>query len=168
MYIPFEEIPSESRIWIYQADRKLNEAEVEEISTRSIKFIQEWATHGNQLASSAKVFHDQFLVISVFEDFNLPSGCSIDSSVNFIRSLESDFNISFLDRSKVAFLINGQVTLESLLSLKNKVSEGIFTEETLVFNNLINKKIELENNWIVPAKNSWLNKYFKQNKLTIK
>ncbi|CAN5207250.1 hypothetical protein BH23BAC1_BH23BAC1_08120 [soil metagenome] len=162
MFIPFEEIPPASRIWIYQADRKLSKAEVEEINKRATNFLKEWAAHGNQLACSAKIFHDQFLIITVNEDFNLPSGCSIDSSISFIRTLESDFILSFLDRSKVAFIINDQVYLESVPNLKKKISEGFIKEDTPVFNNLINKKIELENKWIVPAKNSWLNKYFRQ------
>jgi hypothetical protein len=162
MYIPFEEIPSDSRIWIYQASRSFTEKESGEINIRSTQFLKEWAAHGNQLACSAKILHNQFLVISVFEDFNLPSGCSIDSSVNFIRSLEKDFEVSFLDRSKVAFIIEDRVYLESLPNLKKKISEGFINEETPVFNNLINKKIELEKSWIIPARNSWLNKYFRQ------
>ncbi|MFT7252522.1 MAG: hypothetical protein ACI9FW_002284, partial [Flavobacterium sp.] len=32
MYIPFEDLPEHSKIWIYQANRKLSDEEVDEIT----------------------------------------------------------------------------------------------------------------------------------------
>jgi hypothetical protein len=161
MFIPFEKIPSGSRIWVYQADRKFSEAEVNEIEQQSKAFLDDWAAHGSQLACSAVIFHAQFLVLSVFEDFQQPSGCSIDSSVHFIQDLEKQYNVNFMDRSKVAFINNGEVFLESLPNIKKRIAEGTIKEDTLTFNNLIERKDDLENRWLVPAKNSWLNRYFK-------
>lgn len=163
MFIPFEEIPSGSRIWIYQADRKFTEEEIKDIQQLTKVFLNNWAAHGNKLACSAKIFHNQFFVLTVFEDFQQPSGCSIDSSVHFVQSLEEQFNISFMDRSKVAFIIDGEVYLEPLPQVKNRIAEGFINEDTLTFNNLIDKKEDLETKWIIPAKKSWLNRYFKVN-----
>jgi hypothetical protein len=161
MFIPFEEIPPGSRIWIYQSDRKLSGEEINIIHNKTKTFLNDWAAHGSKMACSAKIFHDQFLVLTVFEDFQQPSGCSIDSSVHFIQSLERQFNLNFMDRSKVAFFKEGEVQLTSIPEIKKLIAEGAIQEDTLIFNNLIDRKAYLENNWLIPAKTSWLNRYFK-------
>jgi hypothetical protein len=33
MYVPFEDLPEESKIWIYQSNRKFSDAEFSEIET---------------------------------------------------------------------------------------------------------------------------------------
>jgi hypothetical protein len=42
--------------------------------------------------------------------------------------------------------------------LKYAVEQGFITAETLFFNNVVLTKEELETNWLIPAKNSWLAK----------
>lgn len=160
MLIPFENIPDDARIWIYQADRKLTDTEEQQIVNAGQIFFKDWAAHGAPLKSSFKVFHNQFLVISADESFNKASGCSIDSSVAFVKQLEQQLGINFFDRTKIAFIFNDEVFIETLNNLKTSVADGKITESTLTFNNLVSSKGEFESSWIVPAKSTWLNKYF--------
>ncbi|MEO8533747.1 MAG: ABC transporter ATPase, partial [Flavobacterium sp.] len=43
MYIPFENLPGESRIWIYQSNRKFSDEEFSEIESDLKSFIEGWA-----------------------------------------------------------------------------------------------------------------------------
>lgn len=160
MYLDFEEMRPQSRIWVYQANRQLSTEEVQSLEEGLRKFTAQWEAHGKPLKSSGKVYHNQFLVIAVDEDFNVATGCSIDSSVAFVREAERSLNINFFDRSKVAFLIDEQIYLESLPALKEKVAQGSITPETKTFNNLVADKAALEQEWVVAAKDSWLSRYF--------
>lgn len=165
MYIPFEEMPGHARVWIYQADRPLSQAEEDYALQISQIFISKWAAHGKDLKSSVKIFHHQFLVIAVDETYNQASGCSIDASVSLVKELEQKFStvqqaFSFFDRTKVAFVCDDQVFLESTKSVKEHIAEGNIKPETLTFNNLVNNKEQFEREWIVPAKDSWLARYF--------
>ena len=123
------------------------------------KFLNTWVAHGTNLNSSVKIFYKRFLVILVDEKFASVSGCSIDSSVRFVKALETELNVNFFDRTKVAFLDDGNVFLESLNKIKNRISEGIISGDTLTFNNLIKNKAELEESWMVPASETWLSRY---------
>jgi hypothetical protein len=67
--------------------------------------------------------------------------------------------IHLFDRSKVAFMSNDEISLHALSELKEKYLDGIWSESTLVFNNLITVKGQLENEWITPAGNTWLKRY---------
>ncbi|MTI29300.1 hypothetical protein [Xanthovirga aplysinae] len=160
MYSSFNDMPSNSKVWIYQADRKLSDTERETLESNLKVFLNSWASHGNDLKSSGKVFHNQFLVILVDENQNMASGCSIDSSVAFVKESEKALKVNFFNRTKIAFLIEGEIYLEDLQKVKEKVSGGLIKKDTLTFNNLVADKASFDSNWTIPAKDSWLSRYF--------
>lgn len=160
MYISFDELSPQARVWIYQSDRRLNEADISLIEEAAPVFLEKWATHGKPLRSSYRIFHHQFLVIAVEEAVQAASGCSIDSSVAFVQALEKELDVSFTDRSKVAFVLNGDVYLEALPALKSSIEAGKITAETQTFNNLVSNKQELDERWLLPARETWLKRYF--------
>ncbi|MEO1053212.1 MAG: hypothetical protein AAFX87_21445 [Bacteroidota bacterium] len=160
MLVPFEEMSGNSRVWVYQADRKLTEAEESVIVDKMSQFMEQWAAHGKSLKCALNVFHNQFLVISADESYQNATGCSIDSMVHFVQGLESEIGLNFFDRTKVAFLLNNEVYLESLGNIKQKVEEGLIGEQTLTFNNLVANLDEFDKDWLAPAKNTWLSRYF--------
>lgn len=160
MYIPFEELPPHARIWIYQASRPLTEAEQAEIKPLLEQFATDWSSHGTNLQASAELLHGRFLVLANNENAAAASGCSIDKSVNFVRSLEQRFNISFFDRTQLAFLKEGQVELVNMGELKGKVASGDIAKDTLYFDTLITNYGDLQHGWPRPAQQSWLSRYF--------
>lgn len=160
MYISFDELSPQARVWIYQSDRKLDEADISLIEEAAPAFLKSWATHGKPLKSSYRIFHQQFLVLAVEEAVQAASGCSIDSSVAFVRALEKELEVSFTDRSKVAFVLDGNVYLEALPALKSSIEKGRITADTQTFNNLVSNKQELEEKWLLPAGETWLKRYF--------
>ena len=160
MYLPFEKLPKSSRVWIYQANRALNEKEKHIISKSAESFTSSWAAHGNKLEASYRILYDMFLVIAVNEDVNLPSGCSIDESLHFIKYLEKKLKISLLGRAQASFLLNNEVFVQEISDLKTSISNGKINLHTLYFNNLVDTKEKFEQEWKVPAGDSWLKRYF--------
>ncbi len=159
MLVDFKDLGSDARIWIYQSDRKFDQIEIDEISKLSSEFVKEWTAHGQGLQGSYKIVYDQFLIIGVDENFNRASGCSIDTSVKFIQSLENQFNLSLSDRSKVAILIGDEVFIEDFRELKEKVKKSEMAGNAKTFNNYITTKKELDEAWLSPIQDSWLKKY---------
>jgi len=159
MFISFEKLSSTARIWIYQSDRRFTSTETNELNLLLEGFISEWTAHGNNLHGSFNIMYDQFIIIGVDENFNQASGCSIDASVNFIKSIEGQFNLSLNDRSKVAFLMDDEIVLEDFRNMKVLVNNNAISSETQTFNNHITTKKEWEEKWITPLEGSWLKKY---------
>ncbi|MGB5928580.1 MAG: hypothetical protein WBH03_10410 [Cyclobacteriaceae bacterium] len=160
MNITFDSLSPDARLWIFQADRRLETSEQQVIEDETAIFIKDWKAHGKPLKAASRLFYDQFLVIAVDEKEQEATGCAIDTSVAFIKELENALQVNFFDRSKVALLRNDEVTLENLKDIKNRVNDGHITEDTMTFNNMVEKKKDLDENWVVPAKKSWLNRYF--------
>lgn len=160
MYIPFDELPPQARIWIYQASRPLTAAEQADIKPLLEQFATDWSSHGTNLQASAELLHDRFLVLANNENATAASGCSIDKSVNFVRELEQRFQVSFFDRTQLAFLKEGELELVSMSELKNKVVAGDISKDTLYFDTLVTNYGELQAAWPRPAQQSWLSRYF--------
>lgn len=155
-------MPPESRIWIYQADRKFTVAELELIHEDLRAFCENWNTHGTLMPTSFSIKFNQVIVLAVDESRMGASGCSIDSSVRILKGLEQKLQINLLDQGKVSFFPeDSELEVSSLPLIKNKVAQGALTSETTVLNPIVSKKADLENGWMIPAKESWLNKYFK-------
>lgn len=166
MLTDFDTLPSTTRVWIYQAARPLTEDEENSIFSAVKTFLVSWTAHSHELKAAARIAHRHFLVLAVDESHNAASGCSIDKSVHFVQSLESRFSVSFFDRTKQAFLVEGSVRLIDLKDLKNAVEGGKITSETLAFNNLADTIGTLQTQWLRPASQTWLKRYFKQEVLT--
>jgi hypothetical protein len=166
MYVPFEELTAESRVWIYQANRPFTIEESTMATAMLHLFCEQWVAHGQVLKSSFKIEKNQFVIMAVDEDFHNPSGCSIDSSVGVLRQIQSATGVDLLDRTKVSFFLNDQIVLIPLSELKSGFASGRFKESTMIFNTLASTKAEWEAKWQIPAEKSWMAKYLSKTALT--
>jgi hypothetical protein len=159
MYTPFETLPTHSRVWVYQADRKMSASEEAEVSSSMKSFCEQWVAHGQLLQTSFKIEHNQFLIVAVDEGFNDASGCSIDGSVRVLKGFQTELNLNFLDSSKIAFLIDGEICLFPRTELKALFASGKLNNSTPTFNNLVATKADFEKQWKITTEKSWMAKY---------
>ncbi len=161
MLVEFENIAPEASIWIYQANRPFSDDEQRVIARETSRFLEQWAAHGAQLKTAFDIRFNQFLILAIDEQFNHSSGCSIDGSVHFIQQLGQHLNVDFFNRALVAFYDRDSVKIESLTEVKLKLENGELKESSLIFNNLIAQVKDLDDKWMVPVTETWLNKYLK-------
>ncbi|MVN76427.1 hypothetical protein GO988_08825 [Hymenobacter sp. HMF4947] len=162
MYVAFDRLPPQARIWVYQAARPLGEEEIMPLLPRLAAFAEEWTSHGRQLAASVQFLHRQFLVIGLDEGVADASGCSIDASVRFVQELEQRLGVALLEKSRMAFLADGELRLLNRAELRAAIAAGQVTADTPFFNNTLATKGELDERWPAPAGQTWLSSYFKR------
>jgi hypothetical protein len=160
MYVPFESLPTDSRIWIYQSNRKFSDYEMNEIETDLQAFLVNWSAHGTSLESSYQLRYNRFIILAVNQEVQNATGCSIDASVEFIQSLEAKYNVDLLDKMNVTFKLGEHIAHKPLIDFKKMVKDKAVTENTIVFNNLINNIEEFNESWEVPAIDSWHSRFF--------
>lgn len=145
-----------SRIWIYTASRRLKPEEVIWIEKKGAEFTSGWRTHGKPLEAAVEVLNNHFIIVAVDDEWVGPSGCSIDSSISFIKELESSLHIDFLDKLNIAYRgQDGSIEVIRLSEFQALIEKGEVKSNTLVFNNLIQKLYQLENEWEVELDKSW-------------
>lgn len=159
MLVNFNELSDESRVWIYQCNRSFTEDEVQKISKDIETFLEAWAAHGQSLKTSYLIKYKRFIIISVDESQSNASGCSIDSMVHFIQSLEQEYNVDLLDKMNVSYKHGDHVAFKPLLDFKSMVKNRAVNANTIVFNNLVATKQEFEEYWEVPLKDSWHSRF---------
>ncbi len=86
------------------------------------------------------------------------SGCSTDSSVHLIKEIEQKFNVQLFERQTLAFVMKEKIELLPLSQLNYAIENNFINADTLYFNNIVQTKKELLENWILPVKESWLGK----------
>jgi hypothetical protein len=159
MLVEFKNLPDNSRVWVYQASRKLSEEEVDALKPKTEAFLEQWTAHGKDLEAGFEVRYNRFIILGLNQENASASGCSIDASVKFIQSLEKEFEIDLLDKMNVTFY-NGQfIAHKSLSDFRKMAKSKSVSANTVVFNNLVNTKAEYLENWEVPAKESWHNRF---------
>ncbi len=160
MPVSFEDLPDDSRIWIYQSNRKFSDAEIMTIQTRLSEFLTEWTAHGASLEAAFEIKHQRFIVIGLNQANASASGCSIDASVHFIQQLEKEFDVDLLDKMNVTYYIGEYLAFKPLDEFKAMAKAKAISKNTIVFNNLVNTKEEYLENWEVPAAESWHARFF--------
>ena len=147
-------LADDSRIWIFQANRKFSIEEKETIISKLKLFIADWNAHGAVLLADFELPYDQFIVVGVDENQAAASGCSIDKLTKIMRELDADFNLDLLNRMLVSYEQEGEVKIEKLSTFKKNVKEGVY-QNINVFNNGISSLKDLKDAWILPLEKSW-------------
>lgn len=148
-------ISENSRVWIYQSDRPLGREEQIEVQKILNEFTSQWLAHGYPLVAAGEIRNDRFIILSVDEQQVAATGCAISASVKLMQEIEKRFDINLFDRFNIAYRDQNQIRAASREEFENLMRTGVVTGDTMVFNNLIENRKQLETSWEIPLKHSW-------------
>ena len=151
-----EDFNPKSRVWVYQASRQLGLSEALQMEPKLEEFVANWKSHGADVKAYGNLLFGRFVVLMADETQAGVSGCSTDASVRFIKQAGEQFGIDFFNRTHLAFYIKEKIEVLPMSQLSYAAENGFIKGDSLYFNNLIQTKEELENNWIIPVRSSWL------------
>lgn len=160
MYVPFDQLSIHSKVWIYASQTPFSDDQVSVISHELKSFTDVWQAHGEELKASYEIKYKHFIVIGVDEAHHAPSGCSIDKSVQVIKSIESQLKIDLMNRLIVYVLENGNVKTYTAGELPLAIEEGILNIDSQIFDNTITSLQSYKNDWLKPVHGTWLKRYF--------
>lgn len=153
-----EDFNDDSKVWIYQSNRQLTLAEALQIEELLQQFTSVWKSHGADVKGYAKLLFGQFIILMADDTATGVSGCSTDSSVRLMKNIEQDFNIDLFNRQLLAFIVKERIQIFPLDQLNHVIENDLISPDTIYFNNTVQTKKELINNWLIPVKDSWLAK----------
>jgi hypothetical protein len=161
MYVNFDDLPDNSRVWIYQSNRTFSKTELDSISGDLSEFLSGWTAHNNNLEAGFELPYSRFIVLGVNQQITQASGCSIDASVRFIQDLEARYEITLLDKMNVTFKQGDFLAYKSLNEFVKLAKAKSVSKDTIVFNNLVDTKSDYRMFWEVSARDSWHNRFIK-------
>lgn len=148
------------KLWIYQSDRILTESELDEVSNAASQFVAGWQSHGKKLNAGFEIQRNAFLFLWVDESVQEATGCSIDSSVAFLRQLQ-DKGIDLLNRSMIAYDVNGELQFAERRAFLEAVKLAKIPPHATVFNNSIDRDNRMKE-WEKLISESWAAKWLPQ------
>ena len=151
----FQHFPADTRVWIYQSNKPFPSDITPKLKEVVDRFAQNWVSHNNQLRAHGDVLHDRFILLAVDESQAGASGCSIDKSVHFLKKLENELGVVLFDRMTFAWKEGDTVKTAAQTEFSSLYHEGKINADTLVFDNLVKTKGELEEKWLKPLNQSW-------------
>ncbi len=145
----------QSKVWIYQSNRKLTPQETAEIQQKLDEFTSEWKAHGHQLKAKGEIFHDFFIVLTADQEASQSTGCSIDASVRLMKELEIKYNLDLFNRFNMAYKLDDEVHVVPKEDFETLITIKKINSDTIIYNNLVQTLAEFEQKWEVPMKDSW-------------
>lgn len=161
MIVDFKTLPEESKVWIYQCNRSFTDEEIQEISAKLDIFLENWTAHGSDLQAGYNIVYKRFIVIGLDQQVGAATGCSIDASVHFIQELEKEYQVDLLDKMNVSYKQGDFIAYKTLIDFKKMAKDKAVSKNTIVFNNLVVNIAEFNENWEVPASDSWHSRFLK-------
>jgi hypothetical protein len=133
-----KDLNPESKLWLYQTNRPLNSTEITWLNEQLEEFTKQWAAHGNQLKAAGEVLNPYFVALAVDLTHENASGCSIDSSVRFIKSVGEELKVDFFNRLKM--WVEDENGEQNLVSFKQIIEQS----QNFVYNPLVEKVGDLD------------------------
>lgn len=158
MFVPFENLSEEAKVWIYPSSRKFYQPEIPELEKKIEDFIANWKSNDENFKVSYQLKYNRFIVFSAEGSVAL-SNADIDEQVAFIIQLQEEYNVELLDKMNVCFKQGEYVQYKDLKDFKKLVKNKAVNEKSIVFDNLITSKSEFEYYWEVPITESWYKRF---------
>jgi hypothetical protein len=158
----FDRMPDDARLWVFAAERPLDDDEARALLDRVDGFLADWKAHGHPLTAARDWREDRFLLVAVDERTAPPSGCSIDAMVRVLSALEDELEVGLIGHGPVFWRDReGDVRRDERLEFQRRVRSGEVDLDTPVFDPTLTRVRqaragELER----PARDAWHRRAF--------
>ena len=159
MFVDYNTISEDAKVWIYPSSRKFYPTEIEEIEQKIKTFVENWKADDENFKASYQFLYHRFIIFVADVSETTITNADIDASVSFILALQETYKIELLDKMNACFKQGEFVQYKELKDFKKLVKNKAVTGKTIIFDNLVNNKEDLENFWEISIENSWYNRF---------
>jgi hypothetical protein len=159
MFVDYNTISEDAKVWVYPSSRKFYPTEIEEVEQKIKTFVENWKADDENFKASYQFLYNRFIIFVADVSETTITNADIDASVSFILELQETYKIELLDKMNACFKQGEFVQYKELKDFKKLVKNKAVTGKTIIFDNLINNKEDLENFWEISIENSWYNRF---------
>jgi len=159
MFVDYSTLPEDAKVWVYPSSRKFYPTEIVEIEQKVKTFVENWKADDENFKASYQFLHNRFIIFVADVTETTITNLDIDASVSFILELQETYKVELLDKMNACFKQGEFVQYKELKDFKKLVKNKAVTSKTIIFDNLINNKEDLENFWEISIENSWYNRF---------
>lgn len=158
MLVNFDELDNNAKVFLYPSNKKFYPELLQKIDSKVSEFTNNWATNNN-IQAGFTIKHQRFIIIAINNNKAITTSI-IDELVSFIFKLQLEYEIELLDKLNVCFKQGEYVQYKDVKEFKKLIKNKSVNQNTIVFDNLINTKEQLESDWELPAEDTWYSRMF--------
>jgi hypothetical protein len=162
MIVDFNKIPDWCKLWVFPSSRKFYPQELAELKKVVEDFLNNWNNNGQSLNCAYQLKYDRFIIVAVDNSELTLSLKAHDQLASFIQDLEKKFEVILLDKINVCYKQGEFVQYKELKEFKKMMKNKGVSQKTVVFNNMLNTKKELESDWEINIMDSWLGRFLQK------
>jgi hypothetical protein len=130
----FPKQPDDAALWIFAADRSLNDQEQERLLGSISDFLQSWTSHDRVVVAESVLLENRFLVVSAHIPGGDVSGCGIDKLVHAVEANAIGVAANLLPSIDIVYRDeSGEIQSTSRSEFRSLVESGKVNSETRVF-----------------------------------
>lgn len=153
---PFDKLPDTARVWVYGADRNLDNAAEGALLAEVDNYLTSWTAHGVPLSAARDWRARRFLTIAVDQERAGASGCSIDGLFRTLKSLEQRLGASIITSGLIFFRgKDGEIRSVTRDEFGNLGASGEVDSDTEVYDLSVTTLGEWRSRFSSRAGNSW-------------
>ncbi|WP_196891068.1 ABC transporter ATPase [Aureivirga marina] len=156
MIVDFKDLEETAKVYIYPSKTKLYPEQIEKLKQRVQEFLADFSTN----ECSFDVKYNRILLIAIDDETPL-TVTDLDTLSTFILELEKEFETSLLDKMNICFKQGEYLQIKEIKEFKELIKKKSVSKKTILLDNFVNSKYELDNFWEVPAEESWISHFFK-------
>tara|TARA_Y100000588_G_scaffold116838_1_gene127944 strand:+ start:103 stop:594 length:492 start_codon:yes stop_codon:yes gene_type:complete len=159
--IDFAQLPADSRVWIFSADRVLSNDQQTQLLASVDGFLAQWGAHDMPLTAGREIRYDRFLFIAVDQQRVGPSGCSVDALVRQMKTLQQELGVELVDHAPVLFRRGDEIARVAREEFLALVADGEVSLDTTVFDNTLTRLGDVrDGRWETNAARTWHGRAF--------
>ena len=159
--IDFAQLPADSRVWIFSADRVISNDQQTQLLASVDGFLAQWGAHDMPLTAGREIRYDRFLFIAVDQQRVGPSGCSVDALVRQMKTLQQELGVELVDHAPVLFRRGDEIARVAREEFLALVADGEVSLDTTVFDNTLTRLGDVrDGRWETNAARTWHGRAF--------
>ena len=159
--IDFAQLPADSRVWIFSADRVLSNDQQTQLLASVDGFLAQWGAHDMPLTAGREIRYDRFLFIAGDQQRVGPSGCSVDALVRQMKTLQQELGVELVDHAPVLFRRGDEIARVAREEFLAFVADGEVSLDTTVFDNTLTRLGDVrDGRWETNAARTWHGRAF--------
>lgn len=158
MFIKFQDLPNDAKVWIYIGDRKMTPSEKADLIGKIEPFLSRWKSEGKEFKSSYELLEDQILVVGgVSEGFAL-SGCTMDALKKTVMKWDETLRLNLTVIPKFCYRGENSIACRNQVEFKEDIQKGLVNEKTTVFDNTVLSMEDYRKGFEFPIQKCWHNR----------
>lgn len=157
-----ESLAPSDALWVYQAERNLDEDEKKLLTSTLSSLCSEWMAHGEPVAGVYEIIYDRFILVAAPDPEGFVSGCSNDLLNRAIKSAEEKLKLSLVTPELILWRDEStEIRCNTREEFEELVHRTEINGDTIVFNTNLSRVGQFQDGMLeCQARDSWHSRVF--------